>query len=78
MFHKAKEKDLSGQTIFINGDAAKLSFVDDSFDVVCCSHALYELKNQVRTKASFEKIFANVTLSHTRSGKSKLIICRKE
>jgi len=130
MLHKAKEKDLSGQTIFINGDAAGLSFVDDCFDVVCCSHALYELKNKVRTKAllemkrvvkpnglvlimehevprkrfikmlfyirmlamgpkdarefvkqgisPFEKIFANVTLSHTLSGKSKLIICRKE
>ncbi len=130
MLHKAKEKDLSGQTLFINGDAARLSFVDDCFDVVCCSHALYELKNQVRTRAllemkrvvkpnglvlimehevprkrfikmlfyirmlsmgpkdsrefvkqgiaPFEKIFANVTLSHTISGKSKLIICRKE
>jgi len=130
MLHKAKEKDLSGQTIFINGDAAGLSFVDDCFDVVCCSHALYELKNKVRTKAllemkrvvkpnglvlimehevprkrfikmlfyirmlamgpkdsrefvkkgisPFEKIFANVTLSHTPSGKSKVIICRKE
>jgi demethylphylloquinol methyltransferase len=129
MLHKAKEKDLSGQTLFINGDAARLSFVDDCFDVVCCSHALYELKNQVRAKAllemkrvvkpnglvlimeheiprkrfikmlfyirmltmgpkdsrefvkqgiaPFEKFFANVTLSHTRSGKSKLIICRK-
>jgi len=130
MLQKAKEKDLSGKTFFINGDAARLSFVDDCFDVVCCSHALYELKNQVRIKAllemkrvvkpnglvlimehevprkrfikmlfyirllamgpkdsrefvkqgitPFEKIFANVTLSHTRSGKSKLIICRKE
>ncbi len=130
MLHKAKEKDLSGQTLFINGDAANLSFVNDCFDVVCCSHALYELKNQVRTEAllemkrvvkpnglvlimehevprkrfikmlfyirmlsmgpkdsrefvkqgiaPFEKIFANVTLLHTISGKSKLIICRKE
>ncbi len=130
MLHKAKEKDLSGHTLFINGDAARLSFVDDCFDVVCCSHALYELKNQVRTNAllemkrvvkpnglvlimehevprkrfirmlfyirmlsmgpkdsrefvkqgiaPFEKIFTNVTLSHTISGKSKLIICRKE
>ena len=130
MLHKAKEKDLSGQTLFINGDAARLSFVDDCFDVVCCSHALYELKNQVRTRAllemkrvvkpnglvlimehevprkrfikmlfyirmlsmgpkdsrefvkqgiaPFKKIFANVTLLHTMSGKSKLIICRKE
>ncbi|RLC16271.1 MAG: hypothetical protein DRH93_18880, partial [Deltaproteobacteria bacterium] len=28
--------------------------------------------------APFKKNFANVTLSHTISGKSKLIICRKE
>ncbi len=27
---------------------------------------------------AFEKIFNHVTLSHTPSGKSKLIICRKE
>ena len=130
MLHKAKEKDLSDQTLFINGDAARLSFVDDCFDVVCCSHALYELKNQVRTDAlsemkrvvkpvgsvlimehevprrsfikilfyirmlmmgpkdsqeflkqglsPFEKIFTCVKISHTPSGKSKLIICRKE
>ena len=130
MLYRAKEKDVSGQTIFLNGDAAKLSFIDDCFDVVCCSHALYELKDQVRTKAllemkrvvkpngrvlimehevprnrfikmlfsirmltmgpkdsrefvkqglmPFEKIFPNVTLSHTRSGKSKLITCRKD
>ena len=129
MLHKAKEKDCSGQTHFINGDAARLPFVDDCFDVVSCSHALYELKNQVRTGAllemkrvvkpnglvlimehevpkkqfikmlfyirmlsmgpkdsrefvkqgivPFKKIFTNVTLSHTKSGKSKLIICRK-
>ncbi|WP_457553335.1 class I SAM-dependent methyltransferase [Desulfobacula sp.] len=130
MIHQAKEKDLSDQILFINGDAARLPFVRDSSDVVCCSHALYELKNQVRTDAlsemkrvikpdgsvlimehevprkplikilfdirmlmmgpkdsrefvkqglsPFEKIFTHVTLSHTPSGKSKLIICRKE
>jgi ubiquinone/menaquinone biosynthesis C-methylase UbiE len=115
--------------MFINGDAARLSFGDDCFDVVCCSHALYELKNEVRKEAllemkrvvkpngrvlimehevphkpfikmlfyirmmtmgpkdsrefvkqgiaPFEKIFEHVTLSHSRSGKSKLITCRK-
>ena len=129
MLHKAKEKDLSHKVIFIKGDAASLSFVDDYFDIVCCSHALYELKGQVRKDALFEmkrvvkphglvlimehevprkiiikilfyirmrmmgttdsreflkqglspykKIFTHVALSHTRSGKSKLIICRK-
>ncbi|WP_020585203.1 class I SAM-dependent methyltransferase [Desulfobacter curvatus] len=129
MLHKAKEKDRSGRTQFINGDAARLSFADNSFDVVCCSHALYELKNEVRTAAllemkrvvkpdglvlimehevprrrlikflfyirmlsmglkdaqefvhqgimPFKKIFTHVTLSHSQSGKSKLIICSK-
>nr|WP_320190073.1 methyltransferase domain-containing protein [uncultured Desulfobacter sp.] len=129
MLNKAKQKDTSGRTQFINGDAARLSFADNSFDVVCCSHALYELKNEVRTAAllemkrvvkpdglvlimehevphkrlikilfyirmmsmgpkdaqefvnqgilPFKKIFANVTLSHSQSGKSKLISCRK-
>lgn len=129
MLQKAKEKDVSDKIIFMNGDAARLSFGDDCFDVVCCSHALYELKNEVRKEAllemkrvvkpsglvlimehevprnpfikmlfyirmmamgpnasrefvkqgllPFEKIFDTVTLSHSRSGKSKLIICQK-
>jgi len=129
MLNKAKEKDRSGRARFINGDAARLSFADNSFDVVCCSHALYELKNKVRTAAlsemkrvikpdglvliiehevprkrfikilfyirmlsmglkdaqefvkqgtlPFKKIFPHVTLSHSQSGKSKLIICGK-
>ena len=54
MLKKAKEKDRSGRACFINGDAARLSFADDCFDVVCCSHALYELKNEVRTAALLE------------------------
>lgn len=129
MLDKAKEKDVAGKVILVNGDAACLSFVDDCFDVVCCSHALYELKGAMRTDAllemkrvvkpegqvlimehevpekpvvkgmfyirmlmmgpkdsreflqqglsPFKKIFNDVTLSHTPSGKSKLIICRK-
>lgn len=129
MLNKAKEKDGSGRAQFINGDAARLSFDNDCFDVVCCSHALYELKNEVRTAAllemkrvvkpdgvvlimehevprkrlikilfyirmlsmglkdaqefvkqgtlPFKKIFPHVTLSHSQSGKSKLIICGK-
>jgi ubiquinone/menaquinone biosynthesis C-methylase UbiE len=113
---------VANKIILVNGDAACLSFVDDCFDIVCCSHALYELKGQVRTDALlemkrvlkpdgqvlimehevprnsivkvmfyirmlmmgptdsrefFKKIFTDVTLSHTPSGKSKLIICRK-
>ncbi len=129
MLIKAYQKDLSHRVILIEGDAANLSFVDDYFDVVCCSHALYELKGQFRKNALLEmkrvvkpnglvlimeheipsklfikilfyirmfvigltnsreflkqgiypykEIFSNVTLSHTKSGKSKLIICRK-
>jgi ubiquinone/menaquinone biosynthesis C-methylase UbiE len=129
MLHKAEEKDLSNKVSFIQGDAASLPFADDYFDIVCCSHALYELKGQVRKDALFEmkrvvkqnglvlimehevphkffvkilfyirmlmmgtddfreflkqglspykEIFTNVALSHTPSGKSKLIICRK-
>ena len=129
MLDKAKEKDVEGKVILVNGDAACLSFVDDCFDVVCCSHALYELKGEMRTDAllemkrvvkpegqvlimehevpekpvvkvmfylrilmmgpkdsreflqqglsPFKKIFNDVNLSHTPSGKSKLIICRK-
>lgn len=129
MLHKAKEKDLSERACFILGDAASLPFTGDCFDIVCCSHALYELKGEDRKKAllemkrvikpdgrvlimehevprkriikilfymrmlmmgpkdsreflkkgiiPFQEIFPEVTLSHTKSGKSKLFICRK-
>ena len=111
------------------GDAATLPFENDLFDVVCCSHALYELKGLDRKAAllemrrvvklnglvlimehevphklfikilfyirmlmigakdsreflkqgisPFKEIFFNVTLSHTKSGKSRLFICQK-
>ena len=129
MLYKAKEKDPSDKVIFIKGDAASLPFEGDCFDIVCCSHALYELKGQDRQKAllemkrvvkpdgkvlimehemprkkivkiffyirmlmmgptdsreflkqgisPFREIFTHVALSHTKSGKSKLITCRK-
>jgi ubiquinone/menaquinone biosynthesis C-methylase UbiE len=129
MLQKSREKDVHHKVILVNGDAASLSFVDDCFDVVCCSHALYELKGQARRQAlqemkrvvkpegqvlimehevpqqfgvkimfyirmlmmgptdsrefiqqglsPFENIFLKVSLLHTPSGKSKLIICRK-
>ena len=129
MLHKAREKDLSDKAIFINGDAADLPFADDNFDIVCCSHALYELKGDVRENALLEmkrvvkpdgmvlimehevpvrplikilfyirmlmmgptdsreflkqgitplkKNFTEVALSHTKSGKSKLLTCYK-
>jgi ubiquinone/menaquinone biosynthesis C-methylase UbiE len=129
MLLKASEKDLSNKVMLMEGDAAILPFKDDSFDVVCCSHALYELKGPVRKEAllemrrvaksngrvlimehevprksfikmlfyirmlmmgtkdsreflkqgisPFKKVFSEVTLSHTTSGKSKLFICRQ-
>ncbi len=129
MLGKAKQKDLADTILLVQGDAARLAFVDDCFDVVCCSHALYELTGQARTDAlremkrvvkpegmvlimehevpanplmkklfqlrmlmmgsadsrefllqdlsPYQQIFANVSLSHTPSGKSKLIICQK-
>ena len=129
MLFKASEKDLSDRLILIEGDAAILPFKNDLFDIVCCSHALYELKGPVRKEAllemrrvvksngrvlimehevprksfikmlfyirmlmmgpkdsreflkqgisPFKKIFSNVSLSHTKSGKSKLFICRQ-
>jgi ubiquinone/menaquinone biosynthesis C-methylase UbiE len=128
MLRKAQEKNLIGRVVFLEGDAAKLPFADDSFDVVTCSHALYELKGEIRQKALHEmkrvvrpdgyvllmehevpkkpiikllfhirmrsmgskdarefmgdgehlkKIFPHVTLSHSLSGKSKLMSCKK-
>lgn len=129
MLRKAREKDVSGQVMFIEGDAAALNFDENSFDVVTCSHALYELKGETREKAlremkrvvrpdgyvllmeheiprhpvvkllfyvrmfsmgsddareflkagvePFKKVFSSVTLSHSRSGKSKLVSCQK-
>jgi len=129
MLRKAREKDVSGQILFIEGDAVALNSDESSFDVVTCSHALYELKGEAREKAlremkrvvrpdgyvllmeheiprqpvtkflfyvrmfsmgskdsrefvkgglePFNKIFSRVTLSHSRSGKSKLIRCQQ-
>ena len=130
MLCKAQEKDVAHQCHLVEGDAAILPFHNDYFDVVCCSHALYELKGDSRKAAlsemkrvikkqgavrimehevpkkkiikmlfnlrmmmmgptdakefvkqgiaPYKKVFTNVTLTHTKSGKSKLMICRKE
>ncbi len=51
MLRKAQQKDTANKITLVQGDAARLSYVDDCFDIVCCSHALYELKGQVRTEA---------------------------
>ena len=129
MLRKAQEKNADTRAVFVEGDAAELPFSDNSFDVVSCSHALYELKGQAREKALWEmkrvvqpdgvillmehevpshpfakflfnlrlismgsddarefvegglqrlrKIFSRVTLSQSRSGKSRLMVCRK-
>nr|WP_321467795.1 class I SAM-dependent methyltransferase [uncultured Desulfobulbus sp.] len=129
MLQVAKQKDVSRKTILVQGDASRLPFIDGCFDIVCCSHALYELKGQARTDALnemkrvakedgmvllmehevptnifvkilfyirlmmmgsyesreflqqdlslYKNIFSNVTVTHTVSGKSKLIICYK-
>jgi demethylphylloquinol methyltransferase len=129
MLRKAREKDGSGRVKFVEGDAAALPFDDCSFDVVTCSHALYELKGESRERAlremkrvvrpdglvlimehevprrplirllfyirmlsmgsedarefvrggvePYERIFPRVSLSHSSSGKSRLMSCRK-
>jgi len=130
MLRKAQEKNKTGRVIFVEGDAALLPFADNSFDVVTCSHALYELKGESREQAlremkrvvrtdglvlimehevpsrplirllfyirmlsmgakdarefvkgglePYEKIFPRVSLSRSRSGKSRLMSCRKQ
>jgi ubiquinone/menaquinone biosynthesis C-methylase UbiE len=129
MLRKAQEKTAATRAVFVEGDAAQLPFSDDSFDVVTCSHALYELKGQAREQALWEmkrvmhshgvvlimehevpsnpvmkllfhlrllsmgchdgrefvedglqrlkRIFSRVTLSHSRSGKSRLMVCKE-
>jgi ubiquinone/menaquinone biosynthesis C-methylase UbiE len=54
MLLKAREKDIRCRLTLIEGDAATLPFEDDFFDVICCSHALYELKGLARKDALLE------------------------
>jgi ubiquinone/menaquinone biosynthesis C-methylase UbiE len=51
MLLKVREKSGAQPVILIEGDAATLPFVDESFDVITCSHALYELKKPARQAA---------------------------
>lgn len=128
MLLKVREKHGIRKIILIEGDAASLPFVDARFDVITCSHALYELKSAARQAAlkemkrvirpdglvlimehemphhslvkvlfnlrmltmgsadarefvkgglePFQRIFSDVSLFHSPSGKSKLIVCR--
>ncbi len=54
MIRKAREKarraSLDG-VYFVVGDAARLPFRSSSFEAVTCSHAMYELSEEVRTHA---------------------------
>lgn len=129
MLRKAQTKNVAGRAVFIEGDAAELPFCDNSFDIITCSHSLYELKGPARDMALLEmkrvlhrdglvllmeheapsnffikflfytrlfimgsndarefldlglqrlkKIFPRVDLSHSPSGKSRLMVCRK-
>ena len=129
MLLKVREKPDARKIILIEGDAATLPFIDESFDVITCSHALYELKTSARQAAlkemkrvirpsgvilimeheapahtlvkilfnlrmltmgsadarefvkgglePFQRIFSDVSLFHSPSGKSKLIVCRR-
>jgi ubiquinone/menaquinone biosynthesis C-methylase UbiE len=129
MLRKAQQKNVDTRAVFVEGDAAELPFSDNSFDVVSCSHALYELKGQAREKGLWEmkrvihpdgvvllmehevpshpflrflfnvrlismgshdarefvegglqrlrKIFSWVSLCHSQSSKSRLMICKK-
>lgn len=129
MLRKAREKNTANRAVFVEGDAAALPFAASSFDVVTCSHALYELRGESRESAlremkrvartdglvlimehevprrrvvrllfrirmlsmgavdareimkgglgPYERVFSRVSLSHSRSGKSRLMSCRK-
>ena len=54
MIRKAREKarraSLNG-VCFVVGDAARLPFRSSAFEAVTCSHAMYELSEEVRTHA---------------------------
>jgi ubiquinone/menaquinone biosynthesis C-methylase UbiE len=54
MLLAARQKDPVGNVFFIQGNAARLPFADNSFHAVSCSHALYELKGEDRVKALYE------------------------
>lgn len=54
MLHKAQRKNIAGRAVFVEGDAAELPFRDNSFDIITCSHSLYELKGQSRDRALME------------------------
>jgi demethylmenaquinone methyltransferase/2-methoxy-6-polyprenyl-1,4-benzoquinol methylase len=50
---KARREAAPG-LVFVAGDAADLPFADGSFDVVSCSHAMYELDPETRERVLWE------------------------
>jgi len=54
MLRAARQKDPDGRVFFIQANAARLPFADNSFHAVSCSHALYELKGEDRVDALHE------------------------
>jgi ubiquinone/menaquinone biosynthesis C-methylase UbiE len=54
MLCKAQKKNVPTRVLFVEGDAPQLPFHDDSFDIITCSHSLYELKGQARSMALLE------------------------
>jgi len=51
MLSRVRERTDAQGVVLVEGDAATLPFADESFDLVTCSHALYELKGQARHAA---------------------------
>jgi ubiquinone/menaquinone biosynthesis C-methylase UbiE len=130
MLHHAQAKPGADRVVLLEGDAARLPFQENCFDVVTRSHALYELKGHMRQLAlqemrrvvcptgvvclmehevpqqpllkllftlrmlamgsadarefvqaglePFTAVFPEVSLMHSPSGKSKLMLCRKQ
>ena len=52
MLERARQKTQGvNHVILVEADASSLPFRNDTFDVVTCSHAFYELKGEVRDRA---------------------------
>lgn len=51
MLRRARERAGDTGAVFVEGDAAALPFGKETFDVITCSHALYELKGKAREAA---------------------------
>lgn len=129
MLLRLAKKDAAKHVAIVEGDAALLPFKDNSFNVVTCSHAFYELKGGARGKniaevsrvlspsgafllmehevpekplikalfylrmavigaddasefiggdfTGLKKYFRKIDVTHSPSGKSRLVICRK-